>query len=129
MEESSQPNAKQTKRQWTPQEDAKLVECLVELATTTWKCENGTFKSGYAKQLEKMIDEKLPRCGLKATPHIESRVKMLKKHYFAIVEMMGPAASGFGWNDKDKMIVVEREIYKEWVKVKSLLSLVQVYIF
>ena len=66
-----------------------------------------------------MIIEKLPRCGLKASPHIESKVKVLKKHYFAIVEMMGPTACGFGWNDKDKMIVVEKEIFKEWVKVKS----------
>ena len=113
MEECSQLNAKQTKRQWSPQEDSKLVECLVELAATPWKCENGTFKPGYTKQLERMNNEKLPSCGLKASPHIESRVKVLKKHYFAIVEMMGPAASGFGWNDKDKMIVVEKEIFKE----------------
>ena len=119
MEECSQLNAKQTKRQWSPQEDSKLVECLVELVATPWKCENGTFKPGYTKQLERMINEKLPSCGLKASPHIESRVKVLKKHYFAIFEMMGPAASGFGWNDKDKMIVVEKEIFKEWVKVKS----------
>ncbi|QHO20035.1 Myb/SANT-like DNA-binding domain protein [Arachis hypogaea] len=28
--------------------------------------------------------------------------------------MMGTAGSGFGWNDKDKMIVVERQIFNEW---------------
>ena len=44
---------------------------------------------------------------------------MLKKHYFAIVEMMGPTSSGFGWNDKDKMILVEKDNYKECMKVKS----------
>ncbi|XLU75151.1 hypothetical protein S245_034204, partial [Arachis hypogaea] len=49
-----------------------------------------------------------------ANPHIESRVKLLKRQYFAIVEMMGTAGSGFGWNDKDKMIVVERQIFNEW---------------
>ncbi|QHO10572.1 uncharacterized protein DS421_15g490850 [Arachis hypogaea] len=114
MEENTRLNSKQTKRQWTPHEDAKLVECLVELATTSWKCDNGTFKSGYGKYLEKMLHEKIPGCDLKANPHIESRVKLLKRQYFAIVEMMGTAGSGFGWNDKDKMIVVERQIFNEW---------------
>ncbi|XLT02865.1 hypothetical protein HN51_052216 [Arachis hypogaea] len=114
MEENTRPNLKQTKRQWTPHEDAKLVECLVELATTSWKCDNGTFKSGYGKHLEKMLHEKIPGCDLKANPHIESRVKLLKRQYFAIVEMMGTAGNGFGWNDKDKMIVVERQIFNEW---------------
>ena len=65
MEENTRPNLKQTKRQWTPHEDAKLVECLVELATTSWKCDNGTFKSGYGKHLEKMLHEKIPGCDLK----------------------------------------------------------------
>ncbi|XLT09560.1 hypothetical protein HN51_055353 [Arachis hypogaea] len=48
-----------------------------------------------------MLHEKIPGCDLKANPHIESR-------------MMGTARSGFGWNDKDKMIVVERQIFNEW---------------
>ncbi|XLR11293.1 hypothetical protein S83_039231, partial [Arachis hypogaea] len=76
-----------------------------ELTTTSWKCDNGTFKSGYGKHLKKMLHEKIPGCDLKANPHIESRVKLLKRQYFAIVKMMGTAGSEFGWNDKDKMIV------------------------
>nr|XP_025674506.1 uncharacterized protein LOC112775223 [Arachis hypogaea] len=114
MEENTRPNSKQTKRQWMPHEDAKLVECLVELATTSWKCDNGTFKSSYGKYLEKMLHEKIPEYDLKANPHIESRVKLLKRQYFAIIEMMGMARSGFGWNDKDKMIMVERQIFNKW---------------
>ncbi|QHO46642.1 uncharacterized protein DS421_6g189320 [Arachis hypogaea] len=69
MEENTRPNSKQTKRQWTSHEDAKLVECLVELATTSWKCDNGTFKSGYGKHLEKMLHEKIPGCDLKSHPN------------------------------------------------------------
>ncbi|XLR57811.1 hypothetical protein S83_008483, partial [Arachis hypogaea] len=49
-----------------------------------------------------------------ANSHIESRVKLLKRQYFAIVEMMGTVGSRFGWDDKDKMIVVERQIFNEW---------------
>lgn len=57
--------------------------------------------------------KKMHECTLKSTLHIESRVKQLKKHYNAICEMKGPrGGSGFGWNDKDKMIVVEKEILK-----------------
>ncbi|XLR57851.1 hypothetical protein S83_008523, partial [Arachis hypogaea] len=49
-----------------------------------------------------------------ANPHIQSRMKLLKGQYFAIVEMMGMAGSGFSWNDKDKIIVVERQIFNKW---------------
>ena len=65
------------KRPWKNDEDAVLVECLQELFTDPiWKGEGG-FKNGYMNKLEKMIEEKLPGCGLKATPHIESRIKYL----------------------------------------------------
>ncbi|RHN53949.1 hypothetical protein MtrunA17_Chr5g0401441 [Medicago truncatula] len=30
--------------------------------------------------------------------------------------MLGPGASGFGWNDAEKMIIVEKEIYRQWCK-------------
>ncbi|XP_024029924.1 uncharacterized protein LOC21412682 [Morus notabilis] len=30
--------------------------------------------------------------------------------------MLGPAGSGFGWNDKDKCVVVEKDVFDEWVK-------------
>ncbi|RYR53289.1 hypothetical protein Ahy_A06g028308 [Arachis hypogaea] len=73
MEENTRPNSKQTKRQWTSHEDAKLVECLVELATTSWKCDNGTFKSGYGKHLEKMLHEKIPGCDLKREATLSDR--------------------------------------------------------
>ncbi|RYR26492.1 hypothetical protein Ahy_B02g060736 [Arachis hypogaea] len=51
-----------------PHEDTKLVDYLVELTTTSWKCDNGTFKSGYGKHLKKMLHEKIPGCDLKEPP-------------------------------------------------------------
>ena len=59
--------------------DEKLVECLVELCV--WrkvKCDN-RFKPRAFLQVEKMLEEKLPNSELKASPHIESHVKTLKK--------------------------------------------------
>ncbi|KAK0574686.1 hypothetical protein LWI29_027363 [Acer saccharum] len=46
-----------------------------------------------------MMSDKIPGCELRAQQHIDSRIKLLKKQYHAISEMLGPSASGFGWND------------------------------
>ena len=44
-----------------------------------WKVDNGTCKSGYLSQLEKMLEKELFESKLKADPHIESRVRLLKR--------------------------------------------------
>ncbi|CAI9089612.1 OLC1v1024214C1 [Oldenlandia corymbosa var. corymbosa] len=63
-----------------------------------------------------MLDDKMPGCGLKAKPHIDSRIRLLKKQTAAIKKMMGPNASGFGWNDQDKCITAEKNIFDTWSK-------------
>lgn len=106
------------KHQWTSVEDSKLVECLVDLTNCgKWKADNGTFKPGFLQQIQKMMSDKIPGCELRAQPHIDSRIKLLKKQYHAISEMLGPSASGFGWNDDIKCVVVEKIVFDEWVKV------------
>nr|CAD1844123.1 unnamed protein product [Ananas comosus var. bracteatus] len=76
------------KRPWKEMEDEILVQCLKELAADLhWKGENG-FRNGYFGRLEKMIAERPPGCGLRASPHIESRVKYLKQKYCAITEIL-----------------------------------------
>ncbi|XP_058741493.1 uncharacterized protein LOC131613871 [Vicia villosa] len=109
-------NVKSTKRQWTPEEDALLVQGLLKLVDDGWKADAGSFKPGYTKVLEKYIHDKFPNCTIKANPHIESRVKRLKTKYSAIRGMLSPSANGFGWDDTRKMIVVEKEIYSQWCK-------------
>lgn len=113
------------KHQWTALEDSKLVECLLHIANSgKWKANNGTFKPGYLQHLEKLMHEKIPRCGLKAQPHIDSRIKILKKQYHAISEMLGHSASGFEWNEEEKCVVVDKNVYDEWVKVSFFVLLV-----
>ncbi|KAK3185150.1 hypothetical protein Dsin_032436 [Dipteronia sinensis] len=56
----------------------------------------------------KMMSNKILGCGLRAQPHIDSHIKLLKKQYHAISEMLGPSASGFGLNDELKCVVVEK---------------------
>ncbi|KAK1586200.1 hypothetical protein Q3G72_000072 [Acer saccharum] len=63
-----------------------------------------------------MMSDKIPGCGLRAQPHIDYRIKLLKKQYYAISEMLGPSASGFGWNDDLNCVVVEKIVFDEWVK-------------
>ncbi|KAI5411880.1 hypothetical protein KIW84_056807 [Lathyrus oleraceus] len=104
---SENQNTKDSKRQWTAKEDAILNKGLLQLLDDGWKADAGTFKPGYTKVLEKYLHGKNPNCTLKANPHIESRVKRLKSQYSAIKDMMG--ASGFGWDDTRKMIIVEKE--------------------
>ena len=66
-------------------------------------------------KLEEMILTKLPHCGLKAEPHIDSRLKHWSEKYSAMAEMLG--ISGFGWDSEKKMLQVERIVYEEWIKV------------
>jgi hypothetical protein len=52
MNESSEnQNAKGTKRQWTTEEDAVLVQGLLQLVDDGWKADAGTFKPGYTKEI------------------------------------------------------------------------------
>ena len=79
---SSEPineGKKGPKFQWTPEEDDNLVECLLELARDVkWKADNG-FKPGFTDKLQELMEKKLPGCGIKASPHIESRYKILRR--------------------------------------------------
>ncbi|KAG6518019.1 hypothetical protein ZIOFF_021420 [Zingiber officinale] len=84
-----------TKHLWTKQEDAALVDCLVEISKDlAWKSENG-FRTRYLLHLEKLIATKVPSSNLKATPHVELRYKLLKRQFHAINEMINHS-SGFG---------------------------------
>ncbi|XP_039121216.1 uncharacterized protein LOC120257966 [Dioscorea cayenensis subsp. rotundata] len=106
-----------SKHVWNAQKDACLIDCLVRLAQSRqWKADNGQFRVGYLTQLEKWMHEKLHDYSIKGSPHIESRVKLWKRQYHAIQEMLGPNASGFGWNDNDKCITCDAVVFNDWVK-------------
>ncbi|KAI9079916.1 hypothetical protein K1719_038162 [Acacia pycnantha] len=58
---------------------------------------DSVFKPGFANDLQVMMEEKLPGHGIKACPHITSRVKTLKRLWQAACDMSyGTNTYGFG---------------------------------
>ncbi|KAK9052720.1 hypothetical protein SSX86_029350 [Deinandra increscens subsp. villosa] len=106
------------KHKWTKIEDEALISSLTELCQSGWKRDNNIFRSGYTSVLEKELKSKLPGCNLKASPHIESRLKTLKKHCDAITDMKD--AFGIEWRSTDcTLICYDDDVWEDWVKDHS----------
>ncbi|KAL8533878.1 hypothetical protein ACS0TY_010057 [Phlomoides rotata] len=85
------------KRKCKYDEDAKLIEALLDMVNFgAYKADNG-FNPGHLNYVEEKLKVSLPNSGLKAKPHIESRIKTLKKDFHIILDMLnGSNTSGFG---------------------------------
>ncbi|GMN58453.1 hypothetical protein TIFTF001_027549 [Ficus carica] len=83
------------------QQDDALVDALLELSQNAmWRADCG-FKNGYLLQLEAMMEAKLPDYGIKASPHIGSRVKWFKQKYCAMTNMLSLSMDNDKMNRKD----------------------------
>ncbi|KAG8383971.1 hypothetical protein BUALT_Bualt04G0069300 [Buddleja alternifolia] len=105
------------KRKWKYEEDAKLIEALLDMANLgTYKVENG-FKPGYLNYVEEKMQVSLPNSRLKAKPHIESRIKTIKKDFTIVYDMLNsPNTSGFGWDPIKKCITAEKSVWDAYLQ-------------
>ncbi|CAN6219745.1 unnamed protein product [Urochloa humidicola] len=103
------------KRKWTAEEDEELVQALCEVsADPRYKVEGGGFKNCYSQGIQSILAQKLPGRGIKASPHVDSRLKVLKRKYYSIKDML--ASPGFSWDDARKMIQCEKQRYDEYCR-------------
>ncbi|KAI9072807.1 hypothetical protein K1719_045228 [Acacia pycnantha] len=102
---------------WSAEEDKVLIDYLLTLKVEQkWMDDNG-FKAGFANALQSMMEQKLPGSGIKATPHITSRIKTLKRLWQMAYDMVyGPNTSGFGWDPDTKSVTAEPAVWEEYLK-------------
>ncbi|KAL0328121.1 UNVERIFIED_CONTAM: hypothetical protein Scaly_2244700 [Sesamum calycinum] len=72
---------------------------------------------GWEGVLEQLLNKACPNSGLKAEPHISSKIHVWKKTYGCINDMMG--RSGFGWCQTTNTIDVKDDIFDNFVKIDS----------
>ncbi|KAA8538077.1 hypothetical protein F0562_027685 [Nyssa sinensis] len=105
------------KKKWTENEDEKLIEAMFHAVNTgNHRADNG-FKPGFYHVVERELNVKLPGAGIKAKPHIESRIKTMKRDFNIVYDMLyGPNTSGFGWDNDRKCVVAESPVWEEYIK-------------
>ncbi|PPD96203.1 hypothetical protein GOBAR_DD06772 [Gossypium barbadense] len=115
--ESNAQASRGSKRKWVPEEDAALVSSMVDLHNVgTFNADTG-FKAGYLNELERMLQTVLPNAMLKAKPNIESRIRLLKREWSIVYDMLnGQNNSGFGWDEHRQLVVAEDAVWESYLK-------------
>ncbi|XP_012441309.2 uncharacterized protein At2g29880-like [Gossypium raimondii] len=81
----------------------------------TFNADTG-FKAGYLNELEKMLEKASPNAMLKAKPNIESRIRLLKKDWSIVYDMLnGQNNSGFGWDEHRQLVVAEDAVWNSYL--------------
>ncbi|XP_058216882.1 uncharacterized protein At2g29880-like [Rhododendron vialii] len=105
------PNKKASRshRVWRKSEEDALMKCMVAEISDKWSADNG-FKLGFFTLLEKEMAKIMPESNIKASPHINSKVKYWRRTYAKICDIVG--LSGFGWDHVNKRIDVDDDVWK-----------------
>ena len=127
MAESSVPKGpSKNKRSWTANEDERLIDALMELHVSgKYSGADNGFKPGYFKAVQQLLDVSLPNSGLKAEPHIKSRLKTLKSNFSIVHDMLlGTDTSGFSfkWDSETCCVDAEDKVWTDYCKVLLFVS-------
>ena len=107
------------RRIWSREEEEALLTILEDVVARGQRCDTGSFKSDTITMIERQLTEMCLESNLRANPHIESKLKMWKKHYSIVYDMLNK--SGFGWNDERKCVEVDSdEAWTTYVQVLNL---------
>ncbi|XP_024977598.1 uncharacterized protein At2g29880-like [Cynara cardunculus var. scolymus] len=103
---------------WTNIEETKLVEALVTMVNTgAFKADNG-FKSGYLTYLEQALKESLSGSDILGKPNVESKLKIMKKDWIVVHDMInGSYTSGFGYDSVKHCVVAEDQVWESYLQV------------
>ncbi|CAL1394627.1 unnamed protein product [Linum trigynum] len=99
---------------WTKALNSLLIQCMVEL-TQRHQVQNGSFKNDSFIELERMIEERAPGCGVKVEPAIHCRHKKLKKDFHAVHLLSNQ--SGCGCNVATSTPTLDDDVFANFVKV------------
>ncbi|KAK9083020.1 hypothetical protein Scep_029491 [Stephania cephalantha] len=100
-------------------EEAPLVHAMYKMVGLgVYKCDNG-FKPEYLNHSKEMLKISCPTSGIKAKPHIESKVKVLKKQWSKVNDMITGIKhgySGFGFNSNTNMVICTHDVWDVYLK-------------
>ncbi|KAK3228681.1 hypothetical protein Dsin_000562 [Dipteronia sinensis] len=106
ISQANEQERRGVRRVWTKDEEEALLNILDEIVASGGRVDCGSFKSSTVKNIETRMAFAVPNCGLKANPHIESKLKFWKKQHGVVYDMLN---TGFGWNDVRKCIEVDSD--------------------
>ncbi|KAL7215875.1 hypothetical protein ACSBR1_027925 [Camellia fascicularis] len=111
------------RRFWNHREELFLITTMKDVTASNprWKLDNNQFRAGFYNECEKKILSAFPGTNLRATPHIDSKIKLWRKQYNTLQYML--KISGFGWDDEQKMRVPDAKgirnrpfpFYEDWL--------------
>ncbi|GKB19959.1 ribonuclease H-like domain-containing protein [Tanacetum coccineum] len=109
-------------RTWTTDEDTKLVDALMKIRLSGKYTDvyNNKFRTGYLEALERMLNVSLPNMGIKADPHIKSRLKTLRNNLKIVNDMLvGKHMSGFSWDHEKLCVDADDHVWDKYIKIKK----------
>ncbi|CAI0430619.1 unnamed protein product [Linum tenue] len=99
---------------WTDSLDAILISCMMDLVHKH-QVQNGSFKNGAFNELESLMQQRAPGCGVQLEPHIRSRHKKLKSYFNAVHLLRNQ--SGSGWDEITCTASMETGAFEDLIKV------------